>query len=114
MKLKITVWVTILACLCYACNNGSKSTSSTQDAANIVLMEAPPTEIDKAKGANDTLSEKAFNTEDYDNIIENKFLSATQNPLSTFSIDVDEASYSNVRRYINEGSLPPAGAVRIE
>jgi len=57
---------------------------------------------------------KEFNTEDYDNIIENKFLTATQNPLSTFSIDVDEAAYSNVRRYLNEGSLPPAGAVRIE
>jgi Ca-activated chloride channel family protein len=55
-----------------------------------------------------------FNTEDYDHIVENKFLAATQNPLSTFSIDVDEAAYSNVRRYINNGSMPPAGAVRIE
>lgn len=58
--------------------------------------------------------ERVFNTEDYDNIVDNRFLSATQNPLSTFSIDVDEASYSNVRRYIQSGSLPPAGAVRIE
>lgn len=55
-----------------------------------------------------------FNTEDYDNIVENKFLAATQNPLSTFSIDVDEASYSNVRRYLQTGTIPPAGAVRIE
>src|SRR5436190_11403396 len=58
--------------------------------------------------------EKRFNTEDYDNIVENKFLAATQNPLSTFSIDVDEAAYSNVRRYLQNGSIPPAGAVRIE
>ncbi|HEX6431527.1 MAG TPA: von Willebrand factor type A domain-containing protein, partial [Niastella sp.] len=58
--------------------------------------------------------EKPFNTEDYDNIVENRFLAATQNPLSTFSIDVDEAAYSNIRRYINNGSIPPAGAVRIE
>ena len=57
---------------------------------------------------------KEFNTEDYDNIVENKFLTATKNPLSTFSIDVDEAAYSNVRRYLENGSLPPAGAVRIE
>jgi len=57
---------------------------------------------------------KVFNTEDYDNIVENKFLAATQNPLSTFSIDVDEASYSNIRRYIEGGSMPPPGAVRIE
>ena len=55
-----------------------------------------------------------FKTEEYDNIVENKFLAATQNPLSTFSIDVDEASYSNVRRYLEGGSIPPAGAVRIE
>jgi Ca-activated chloride channel family protein len=55
-----------------------------------------------------------FNTEDFDYIVENKFLIATKDPLSTFSIDVDEASYSNVRRYLENGSLPPAGAVRIE
>ncbi|MEP7258930.1 MAG: VWA domain-containing protein, partial [Flavitalea sp.] len=49
-----------------------------------------------------------------DHIVENKFLEPAGNPLSTFSIDVDEASYSNVRRYLLNGSLPPAGAVRIE
>lgn len=57
---------------------------------------------------------ESFNTEDYDNIAENKFLTVTKNPLSTFSIDVDEASYSNVRRYLENGTMPPAGAVRIE
>lgn len=55
-----------------------------------------------------------FNTEDYDGIVENRFKSAKDNPLSTFSIDVDAASYSNVRRFLNQGQLPPAGAVRIE
>ena len=40
-----------------------------------------------------------FNTEEYDPIVENSFLSVTENPLSTFSIDVDGSSYSNVRRY---------------
>jgi Ca-activated chloride channel family protein len=59
-------------------------------------------------------SKENFNTEDYDNIVENKFLTATQNPLSTFSIDVDEAAYSNIRRYLENGTMPPAGAVRIE
>ena len=58
--------------------------------------------------------DKEFNTEDYDRIIENRFLKSTDNPLSTFSIDVDAASYSNVRRYILDNQLPPAGAVRIE
>lgn len=55
-----------------------------------------------------------FNTEDYDRITENRFLKVSDNPLSTFSIDVDAASYSNIRRYLNQGQLPPAGAVRIE
>ena len=55
-----------------------------------------------------------FNTEGYDHIVENKFLKVMENPLSTFSIDVDAASYSNVRRILNQGQLPPAGAVRIE
>ncbi len=58
--------------------------------------------------------EEDFNTEGYDFITENRFLKVTDNPLSTFSIDVDAASYSNVRRYLNAGQLPPAGAVRIE
>lgn len=55
-----------------------------------------------------------FNTADYDRIVENPFLEASSNPLSTFSIDVDTASYSNIRRFINEGSLPPPDAVRVE
>ncbi len=55
-----------------------------------------------------------FNREGYDKITENRFLKVTDNPLSTFSIDVDAASYSNIRRFLNQGQLPPAGAVRIE
>lgn len=55
-----------------------------------------------------------FNTEGYDHITEGRFLKVADNPLSTFSIDVDAASYSNVRRFLNQGQLPPAGAVRIE
>ena len=52
--------------------------------------------------------------EGYDFIKENSFVKASDNPLSTFSIDVDAASYSNVRRILQQGNLPPAGAVRIE
>jgi len=55
-----------------------------------------------------------FNTESYDHIVENPFLKTNDNPLSTFSIDVDAAAYANVRRFINQQQLPPAGAVRIE
>jgi Ca-activated chloride channel homolog len=55
-----------------------------------------------------------FNTEGYASVNENGFKNVRNNPLSTFSIDVDNASYSNIRRFINSGSLPPADAVRIE
>jgi len=55
-----------------------------------------------------------FNTEDYSAINENGFKSVANNPLSTFSIDVDNASYSNIRRFISMGQLPPKDAVRIE
>jgi Ca-activated chloride channel family protein len=55
-----------------------------------------------------------FNTEAYDRIEDNAFRLVTQNPLSTFSIDVDTASYSNVRRFLNDGQLPPPDAVRVE
>jgi Ca-activated chloride channel homolog len=58
--------------------------------------------------------EEESNTEAYSNIVENGFKNVSDNPVSTFSIDVDAASYSNVRRFLNQGQLPPAGAVRTE
>jgi Ca-activated chloride channel homolog len=55
-----------------------------------------------------------YNTESYAAIEENPFRAVSTNPLSTFSIDVDRASYANVRRFIREGRMPPKDAVRIE
>lgn len=54
------------------------------------------------------------NTESYQEIIENTFKSTLEEALSTFSLDVDRASYSNVRRMLLNGNLPPKNAVRIE
>ena len=54
------------------------------------------------------------NTETYDRIVDNPFLAVSQNPLSTFSVDVDTASYANMRRFINQNMLPPKDAIRIE
>lgn len=54
------------------------------------------------------------NTEEYEGVTENVFKGVVNDPLSTFSIDVDEASYTNVRRFINNGQHPPKDAVRIE
>ena len=62
-------------------------------------------------------NERAFvqhNTESYDKINENIFKEVKNNPLSTFSIDVDRASYSNVRRFLNQNQKPYKDAVRIE
>ena len=56
----------------------------------------------------------ASNTEAYSFIRDNAFLTATQNPLSTFSVDVDTAGYSNLRRFLTSRRLPPPDAVRIE
>ena len=53
-------------------------------------------------------------SESYDTINENRWLATLDKPLSTFSVDVDAASYGNVRRFLTEGTLPPADAVRIE
>ncbi|GHN00204.1 VWA domain-containing protein [Cytophagales bacterium WSM2-2] len=59
-------------------------------------------------------AQEQFNTEEYQGITENIFHDAVHSPLSTFSIDVDAASYSNVRRFIQNGQRPPQDAVRIE
>ena len=55
-----------------------------------------------------------YNREGYNRIYDNEFKDSKHDPLSTFSIDVDRASYSNVRRFLNQRSLPQADAVRIE
>jgi Ca-activated chloride channel family protein len=68
--------------------------------------ERMPAEKDKAG--------PEHNTEAYDRVVDNEFLSAARNPLSTFSIDVDTASYSNVRRFLQNRQPPPKDAVRIE
>jgi len=83
----------------------TKSRMLTGKASGVVVSNLP--QYDRAYQDN-------YNTEDYDNITENGFKKVTDNPLSTFSIDVDAASYSNVRRFLNNNRLPPAGAVRTE
>lgn len=59
-------------------------------------------------------SPQDFNTENYAHNTDNAFLNVADQPLSTFSVDVDTASYSNTRRFLNSGSLPPKDAIRTE
>ncbi len=54
------------------------------------------------------------NTETYDHFVDNPYRNVHSHPLSTFAADVDTVSYSNIRRFLNQGELPPPGAVRVE
>jgi Ca-activated chloride channel family protein len=87
-------------------------TLSADIAAPAGLMMAP------AKNENYTMSQTRtwpqWNTESYTYTEEKGFHAVHNDPLSTFSIDVDTASYSNLRRFVQQGSLPPVGAIRIE
>ena len=69
------------------------------------LVAAPPTVI---------ASPPANNTERYQDLVDNPVQITADNPVSTFSIDVDTGSYTNVRRMLASGALPPADAVRAE
>ncbi|TND07429.1 MAG: uncharacterized protein FD123_3279 [Bacteroidetes bacterium] len=68
----------------------------------------------KAPADLDSFDDPVMNTEEYDKINDNAYKLVNNDPLSTFSVDVDRASYSNMRRFLNQGSLPPKDAVRIE
>lgn len=81
---------------------------------NGIISRGYPINKMKSTNQNGYITEEEFNTEEYSNIVENGFHKVADDPLSTFSIDVDAASYSNVRRYLNSNQLPPAGAVRTE
>lgn len=78
-----------------------------EEDAGMMMAEAPPAPTPPQL-------QPQWNTESYNAVTENGFINTTNDPLSTFSIDVDTASYSNVRRFINEERLPPKGAVRLE
>lgn len=89
-------------------NQSSPSVSmiTTQNAQNKSIM------ADSFTGA--PMFTEEYNTEEYESDPENRMMKTSMSPLSTFSIDVDTASYSNVRRYLNNGIMPPVDAVRTE
>ncbi|MET0592498.1 MAG: VWA domain-containing protein, partial [Polyangiaceae bacterium] len=62
----------------------------------------------------DAREQDQFNTEGYDRVHENPFHFVKDSPLSTFSVDVDTASYSNMRRFVRSGSMPPPDSIRVE
>lgn len=90
-------------------NNAPVATPNTgNQAGNVAKTQQQP----ESPGLN--TSQEAPSGEKYRSLPENQFQKVSSNPLSTFSIDVDTASYSNIRRFINDGQLPPPEAVRVE
>ncbi|MEM9819983.1 MAG: VWA domain-containing protein [Bacteroidota bacterium] len=82
-----------------------------------VIEEIPNDELsfsDQIKEEEEVVSHPPTLRERYETNAENEFQSPLRHPYSTFSIDVDQASYSNVRRFLMDGTQPPANAIRIE
>jgi Ca-activated chloride channel family protein len=108
-----------------ACATGGSDTDTVTVTAEGVGAAAPQPTVAAARmaveppadyraGAPGVADTAGFDREGYRVIRENEFQDVTLHPLSTFAIDVDAASYSNVRRFLREGRLPPADAVRLE
>ena len=103
----------IVACSEEATNGESNNHPYMDSVSNYDLVEEATTESDDVYMTEEPEIDY-FNTEEYAYLPENEFLSPGVNPLSTFSIDVDNASYTNVRRILNEGRMPSVDAVRTE
>lgn len=95
MKIKHLLGLMALALSLWSCGSEGLFSSGNYDSAAYDYTDTP-------------------GGEGYDEIIENPFIEVSEEPTSTFSIDADGASYSNVRRFLNEGTMPPPNAVRTE
>ncbi len=108
-------WTSLFPLLLFAnlylsgCSGSSNSASPSYHAMNS-MMAADAAKADEPEKEDSTDTSR----EAYDHIVDNAFLDALSNPLSTFSIDVDTASYSNIRRMLQNGQRPPRGSVRLE
>lgn len=132
-NLRIFFYALLALFFLHACGGGSSSKQESADGQVYETLEESAVEeseaSDMASPSMQRKSEKTAapapepndpdapptpKTEEYEEIKENPFSTAKENPITTFSIDVDNASYSNIRRYIQGNELPVAGAVRIE
>ena len=94
-------------------NSGGESLVASPLMMSAADSEAPGKIAVKEVRVSDNFAPE-MNTEEYSHIQENEFKDTVKEPLSTFSIDVDTASYSNMRRFITQNKLPPKDSVRIE
>jgi Ca-activated chloride channel family protein len=98
-------------------NSNAADASDTEGSpiqANKVTDGDVPIPSSTPMGKKEDSKESAGNSERYAKLTENPFLETSRAPLSTFSVDVDTASYANARRFLNNGQLPPKEAIRIE
>ena len=108
-KLSFVCSVAVLAAIVTACGyapNGGNKGVPTYESVSVDAMQLPMPE--------ETQEAPVGNTENYTRIVENPYADPLKTPYSTFSIDVDAASYANMRRFINNSQLPPADAIRTE
>jgi Ca-activated chloride channel family protein len=92
----------------------NKGAAESADVSTATVAESAPVAEKSLAVQPGTPPPVEYNTEEYGRIYEQRFLNTLDNPLSTLSIDVDTASYSNVRRFLQNGNLPQPDAVRIE
>ncbi|SKC70794.1 vWA domain-containing protein [Maledivibacter halophilus] len=123
-KIFMLLVIIVIISLISSCSSITKETemakeeekNGEQSLENIAPAEsaADTTFAEKLRGSDSIYIQGEMNTEEYSDIEENSYKLSLENPLSTFSIDVDTASYSNVRRFLMDGKMPPEDAVRIE
>lgn len=100
-----------------AASKAAPAPGSRREAKTEVYLQLKDEEIAPQEVVMDKKTDRPSNDnspERYATIIENQFVKPVTTPVSTFSIDVDCASYANARRFLNEGQLPPRDAVRVE
>jgi Ca-activated chloride channel family protein len=113
--LPLLILATLLASSCTTVDNSNgPSVGVRRDVSNANTSSNAGTVAYDGALAKESEAEESSAGERYARIDENPFLEASRAPLSTFSIDVDTASYSNTRRFLSDGQLPPRDAVRIE
>ncbi len=106
IKIQTTALVVLL--LCIACGEGNDTSQIRSESFGLLNGSYA---LD-ASGEIDFQGD--YSGENYNEIVENPFIDVSENPVSTFSIDADGASYTNVRRFVNAGMKPPSGAIRTE
>ena len=110
----VMIGISLYACGPRAVNYEGRDQNLVMEKQMAPMKLSDESEIPPPTATDADVPQEDFNTESYDKITENHFVSSVSNPLSTFSVDVDRAAYANIRRYLTTNQLPPPDAVRIE